>query len=851
MQEARLHGTPVSTLHLVAHGRPGALRLGGQWITTTSLLAAADQLASWGVQHIRLWSCHTGAEAAFAVCLSELTGATVLASSTTIGVGHSLKLDAPAPHQESLQTLFNPTAIATWNGTLLDEYDVSGQRIQLQNPTLLTTIAPGSTQIPVGTQFLYQNIVTVDGQVIDAVVTLNGYQRAEIGIDFIASNSLQNFDNVNLQYSSTVDPSAINYDPNAPSYFQPNITIIRKPRTGPIPEAYTDFNISFYKPLQPGQTTREAVILNNLTVNFYDIDGNGTTARQFVEVDEASSYKISADSRLLITAGIGGEDIRFAAKPTEGGNYQQQPGTIVGDSIRSAFLSPFGVSSLNFQLGDTAYSGTTEYLALYALDFSPGPAWSGPTLEFGLNAQSVAVGECGNQVQLTVQMVGSIAPTADITVNLFDFFNRKAALGSLPYVVTNPDGSITVNGEFTLSSSQLVFTREDWNVSKSILVTGLDDNVIDGDSLFKGVLRASTSDSYYNQLTTAVNILNLDNDTLITAPTVFGFSSFAVFDITAAAGRTLLLTALDGTTSGIGSASIETSTDGTTWTPYNSSGFKVPGTGAVTLKARVSLASLGEFDGTQTFKLQVGSPGVPCPREATATVVGLASIGNHVWLDANANGQQDIGENGLAGVAVELYTSVNGQPSGAALATLTTDANGDYWFRNQPSGDYIVRVITPTGYYLTAANIGSDDTTDSDAGSDGYSGTYTLPLGTIETTVDAGLYQFASIAGTVYADTNNNGIQDNGETGIGGVILTITGSNGLNTPVSRTITTASDGTYSIADLVPGTYTVTETQPSSFLDGIDAVGSSGGTLGADRVSGISLASGTTATGYNFG
>ena len=419
--------------------------------------------------------------------------------------------------------------------------------------------------------------------------------------------------------------------------------------------------------------------------------------------------------------------------------------------------------------------------------------------------------------------------------------------------MTHTDGtvSITVNGEFTLSSSQLVFTREDWNVSKSILVTGLDDNVIDGDSLFKGVLRASTSDSYYNQLTTAVNILNLDNDTLITAPTVFGFSSFAVFDITAAAGRTLLLTALDGTTSGIGSASIETSTDGTTWTPNNSSGFKVPGTGAVTLKARVSLASLGEFDGTQTFKLQVGSPGVPCPREATATVVGLASIGNHVWLDANANGQQDIGENGLAGVAVELYTSVNGQPSGAALATLTTDANGDYWFRNQPSGDYIVRVITPTGYYLTAANIGSDDTTDSDAGSDGYSGTYTLPLGTIETTVDAGLYQFASIAGTVYADTNNNGIQDNGETGIGGVTLTITGSNGLNTPVSRTITTASDGTYSIADLVPGTYTVTETQPSSFLDGIDAVGSSGGTVGPDLISSITLASGTTATGYNFG
>ena len=84
---------------------PAHFGSGGQWITTSSLLAAADQLASWGVQHIRLWSCHTGAEAAFAICLSELTGATVLASSTTIGVGHSLRLDGAASQQESLQTV--------------------------------------------------------------------------------------------------------------------------------------------------------------------------------------------------------------------------------------------------------------------------------------------------------------------------------------------------------------------------------------------------------------------------------------------------------------------------------------------------------------------------------------------------------------------------------------------------------------------------------------------------------------------------------------------------------------------------------------------------------------------------
>jgi len=377
--------------------------------------------------------------------------------------------------------------------------------------------------------------------------------------------------------------------------------------------------------------------------------------------------------------------------------------------------------------------------------------------------------------------------------------------------------------------------------------------VIDGNFIFNALLRASSTDQYYNRLSTGIDIKNLDNDTLITASTVFVDAGYSTFEITAAAGRTLLLNAVDLTTTGIGNGSIETSTDGgTSWMAYNAtSGFKVPGAGAVTFQARVSLAPLGTFDGTKTFQLRVGSPGLPCPTDATATVVGLACIGNHVWLDANANGLQDSGEVGLEGVTVELYASVNGQPSGPALATITTNTNGDYCFTKQPGGDYILRFITPTGYYLTAANIGSDDTTDSDAGSGGYSGTYNVPLGKINDTIDAGLYQLASIAGTVFADANNNGLQDNGETGIAGVTLTITGTDGQGTPVSRTTTTDADGTYNFADLVPGTYTVSETQPTAYFDGNDAVGSSGGTLGADQVSGITLTSGTNATAYNFG
>ena len=57
---------------------------------------------------------------------------------------------------------------------------------------------------------------------------------------------------------------------------------------------------------------------------------------------------------------------------------------------------------------------------------------------------------------------------------------------------------------------------------------------------------------------------------------------------------------------------------------------------------------------------------------------GFVSIvlGNRVWLDANANGLQNAGESGIAGVVVELVDGV----TGLVVATKSTDASGLYTF---------------------------------------------------------------------------------------------------------------------------------------------------------------------------
>ncbi len=104
----------------------------------------------------------------------------------------------------------------------------------------------------------------------------------------------------------------------------------------------------------------------------------------------------------------------------------------------------------------------------------------------------------------------------------------------------------------------------------------------------------------------------------------------------------------------------------------------------------------------------------------------------------------------------------------------------------------------------------------------------------------------ATLTGTVYRDTNNNGAFDAGELPISGVKVTATAGS-----TTQTVVTDVRGVYRFDNLPAGTYTVTETQPSNYTDGKDTLGNKGGTTSNDKFSGIVLASGAVATSYNFG
>ncbi|MDP6047547.1 MAG: SdrD B-like domain-containing protein [Phycisphaerae bacterium] len=111
--------------------------------------------------------------------------------------------------------------------------------------------------------------------------------------------------------------------------------------------------------------------------------------------------------------------------------------------------------------------------------------------------------------------------------------------------------------------------------------------------------------------------------------------------------------------------------------------------------------------------------------------------------------------------------------------------------------------------------------------------------------------QPSSISGSVYVDKDDDGVRDGDEPGIKGVEVTLTGTDINGDDVNLTTHTNSNGDYSFEDLLAGTYTVTETQPTNYDDGKDAVGSEGGTLGNDVISEIDLIAGANAVDYDFG
>ena len=186
-----------------------------------------------------------------------------------------------------------------------------------------------------------------------------------------------------------------------------------------------------------------------------------------------------------------------------------------------------------------------------------------------------------------------------------------------------------------------------------------------------------------------------------------------------------------------------------------------------------------------------------------------ASVGNRVWLDADADGRQDPGEAGVAGVAVTLFEALDLQ----TVATATTGEDGRYAFTALTPGRYLLEFTPPEGFLFSPPDRGGDDVLDSDVNpATATTPAFTLSAGEDDPTLDAGLFELGSIGNLVWSDEDGDGVRDPGEPGVQGVTVRLLDATGI---VLDALTTTQRGRYLFERVTPGRYFVEAVAPEGF------------------------------------
>jgi uncharacterized repeat protein (TIGR01451 family) len=182
------------------------------------------------------------------------------------------------------------------------------------------------------------------------------------------------------------------------------------------------------------------------------------------------------------------------------------------------------------------------------------------------------------------------------------------------------------------------------------------------------------------------------------------------------------------------------------------------------------------------------------PSNTTQTATS-ATIGDYVWVDTDADGVQDAGEYGLAGITVRLYAA----DGITLLQTAITDANGAYRFFGVAPGTYSVNYdasSVPGGYFGSTLASVSVSLASSQQFDNADFGLAPIPAGT------------GSIGDYVWIDANNDGVQDSGELPLADVTVNLERLINGNWSAVATATTGSDGLYNFTGLSAAQYRVT-------------------------------------------
>lgn len=179
----------------------------------------------------------------------------------------------------------------------------------------------------------------------------------------------------------------------------------------------------------------------------------------------------------------------------------------------------------------------------------------------------------------------------------------------------------------------------------------------------------------------------------------------------------------------------------------------------------------------------------------------LGGISGTKYKDKTGNGLTG-DDTPLAGTVIYLDLNNSGalDPSEPSQ---TTGADGSFAFSDLLPGTYTVREVVPTGFYQTFPT---------------GNGTYSVGVtpGAVVTGRNFSNAEYGKIKGTKYLDITGNGLSSD-DTGLGGTVIYIDADNdGKKDAGERWTTTASDGSYTFDNLLPGAYIVREVVPANYV-----------------------------------
>ncbi|MBF0160208.1 MAG: DUF4347 domain-containing protein, partial [Magnetococcales bacterium] len=394
-------GRPVDAIHLVTHGSAGLIELGTTALTSASVGDYRDQLVQLGQYlagraDLLVYGCdvaYNTAGTSLLAAVSQWTHGDIAASIDRTGTAGNWQLEWRIGTLETESLSFTAEQ---WQGALATTtYDANFQPFSFVASGATSIIGNGKNNNDV---VRFNNVITVSGQAIDAVVTTT-LNNATIST-----------------YDSNSSPS------NTAAYFQPNLTVLAG-------GGGATFTVDFYKAgTYTGAGTGVAVRLKNIAVNSYDIDSSGGADRQYQEFKGFYRYELSNPTPLSTTT-MADSSVHFQAT-TNIGN-----GPVFTDQYRvKAYYA--SAHTLSFKVGVSL--NTASAAAAFSLDFSGGPNWTGASSIFlspipMVTYDSTIFAESGSND-------GSITTVSTITLDNETF---TGAVGSALGTVSNVPAGLT------------------------------------------------------------------------------------------------------------------------------------------------------------------------------------------------------------------------------------------------------------------------------------------------------------------------------------------------------------------------------------------------------------------------